>query len=200
MIDITKLPEPQKDLKFPLMKAIELRRTKRKWRDSNFSDQEISNILWAACGITYKETKRSKSRRTVPSACNSQEIKVYVALYNGLYLYDEKKHQLVKVLSEDIRENIGTQKMMRSAPVGLIYVSDYSKMKTFLFKDDHRKWFTSTVDTGFISQNVYLYCAAANLNTALLSLVDRDKLHKIIGLNENEKVVYTQVIGKPIDY
>jgi len=44
-----------------------------------------------------------------------------------------------------------------------------------------------------------LYCAAANLSTALLSLVDRDKLHEIIGLNENEKIVYTQVIGKSLD-
>lgn len=199
LTNIIKLPKPQKDIKFPLMKAIEMRRTKRKWKDTNLSDQEISNILWVACGITHEETKRSKSRRTAPSACNSQEIKIYIAMYYGLFLYDEKNHQLVKVLSEDIRKDIGTQKMMRSAPVGLIYVSDYSKMNTFLFKDDNRKWFTSTADTGFISQNVYLYCTAANLNTAILSLVDRTKLHKIIGLNENEKIVYTQVIGKSLD-
>ena len=199
MTDIVKLPKPQLDLEFPLMKAIELRRTKRKWKDSNLSEQEISNILWSACGVTHEETKRCKSRRTAPSACNSQEIKVYIALYTGLYLYDENKHQLVKVLSEDIREHIGTQKIMRSAPVGLIYVSDFSKLKTFQFKDDDRKWFTSTTDTGFISQNVYLYCAAANLSTAILGLVDRDKLHKILGLNENEKIVYTQVIGKSLD-
>lgn len=88
---------------------------------------------------------------------------------------------------------------MRSAPVGLIYVSDFSKLKTFLFKDEERKWFTSTADTGFISQNVYLYCAAANLNTALLSLVNREKLHQIIGLKINEKVIYTQAVGKSID-
>jgi len=199
MTDIIKLPQPQKELDFPLMKALAMRRTKRKWKDLSLSDQEISNLLWAACGITHQESKKSKSRRTVPSACNSQEIKIYIALYNGLFLYDEKNHQLVKVLSEDIRKDIGTQKMMRSAPVGLIYVSDYSKLKTFIFKDDNRKWFTSTADTGFISQNVYLYCAAANLSTAILGLVNRDKLHKIMGLNENEKIVYTQVVGKSFD-
>ena len=199
MTNIIKLPQPQKDLEFPLMKALEMRRTKRKWKDSNLSDQEISNLLWAACGITHEETKKSKSRRTAPSACNSQEIKIYIAINSGLFLYDEKNHQLIKVLSEDIRKDIGTQKMMRSAPVGLIYVSDYSKLKTFIFKDDNRKWFTSTTDAGFISQNVYLYSAAANLNTAILSLVDRDKLHRIMGLKEFEKVIYTQAIGKPAD-
>jgi len=199
MTNIIKLPQPQKDLDFPLMKALEMRRTKRKWKDSNLSDQEISNLLWAACGITHEETKKSKSRRTAPSACNSQEIKIYIALGNGLFLYDEKNHQLIKVLSEDIRKDIGTQKMMRSAPVGLIYVSDYSKLKTFFFRDDNQKWFTSTADTGFISQNVYLYSAAANLSTAILSLVDRDKLHGIMGLKDFEKVIYTQAIGKPMD-
>ena len=199
MTNIIKLPQPQKDLEFPLMKALEMRRTKRKCNDSNLSDQEISNLLWAACGISQEETKNSKSRRTAPSACNSQEIKIYIALNYGLFLYDEKKHQLIQVLSEDIRKDIGTQKMMRSAPVGLIYVSDYSKLKTFIFKDDNRRWFTSTADTGFISQNVYLYCAAANLSTAILSLVDRDKLHRIMGLKDFEKVIYTQAIGRSLD-
>ncbi len=197
--DFIKLPEPQKDLDFPLMRAIEMRRTKRKWKNSNLSEQDISNLLWAACGITHQETKKSKSRRTVPSACNSQEIKVYIALSIGVYLYDEKNHQLIKVLSKDIRENIGTQKMMHTAPVGLIYVSDYSKLKTFQFKIDNRKWFTSSTDTGFISQNVYLYCAAANLSTVILGLVDRDKLHKTLELNENEKIIYTQVVGESLD-
>jgi SagB-type dehydrogenase family enzyme len=199
MTTIIKLPKPQKDLDYPLMKAIELRRTKRKWQDSNLSDQEISNLLWAAGGITHEESKSSKSRRTAPSACNSQEIEIYVALYNGLFFYDGKEHQLVRVFSEDIRKDIGTQKMMRSAPVGLIYVSDYSKLSSFIFKDENRKWFTSAADTGFISQNVYLYCAAANLSTAILGLVDRDKLQKIMGLNENERIVYTQVVGRSID-
>ena len=199
MTNFIKLPEPQKDLDFPLMKAIEKRRTKRKWKDSNLSEQEISNLLWAACGVTHKETKKSKSRRSVPSACNSQEIKVYIALSKGVYLYDEKNHQLIKVLAKDIREYIGTQKTMRSAPVGLIYVSDYSKLKAFQFKKDENKWFTSATDTGLISQNVYLYCAATDLSTVILGLVDRDKLHKTLELNENEKIVYTQVVGKSLD-
>lgn len=199
MTDFIKLPEPQKDFDFPLMRAIELRRTKRKWKNSNLSEQEISNLLWVACGITYEETNKSKSRRTAPSACNSQEIKVYIAISDGVFLYDERNHQLIKVLSSDIRENIGTQKMMRSAPVGLIYVSDYSKLKTFQFKDDRNKWYTSAADTGFISQNVYLYCAAANLSTVIIGLVDRDKLHKTLDLNDNERVIYTQVVGKSVD-
>lgn len=199
MANTIKLPTPQKDLEFPLMKALEKRRSIRKWKNDALSDQELSNILWAACGITKEGTSRNKSKRTAPSASNSQAIKIYVAMKKGLFLYDEKNHQLIKILSKDIRENIGTQKMMHSAPVGLIYVSDYSKMKTYLAKDDNRKWFVSGTDTGFISQNVYLYCTAAKLSTVILGFVNRDKLHEIMGLKEYEKVVYTQVVGKSFD-
>lgn len=89
--------------------------------------------------------------------------------------------------------------MMHSAPIGLIYVSDFSKYKKYLAKDDNRKWFVSGTDTAFISQNVYLYCTAAKLNTVVLGLVNRDKLQEIMGLKEHEKVVYAQVVGQPLD-
>lgn len=190
------LPPPQKDLEFPLMKALQLRRTRRKWDNSSLSDQELSNLLWAACGITMEETSRNKSKRTVPSARNSQTITVYVALCSGLFRYEEKTHNLIPILSLDIREHISAQKMMKSAPVGLIYVSDYSKLKGYVGTDDNRKLFVSGTEIGFISQNVYLYCASANLNTAVIGLVNRDKLHDIMNLKDYEKVLYTQAVGR----
>ncbi len=192
---IIKLPIPQKDLAFPLMKALEKRRSKRKWIGRPLSEQELSNLLWAACGISRQESKQSNSKRTAPSACDSQEIKIYIALENGLFLYDEKNHQLIQILNQDIRADLGTQKIMKTAPAGLIYVTDFSKMKSVLFQDDQQKWLFSVTDTGFISQNVYLYCSAANLNTVVLGLVDRDKLQNIMGLQEHERVVFTQPVG-----
>lgn len=191
-----KLPPPRKDLDFPLMKALEARRSKRKWKSDPLSEQQLSNLLWAACGITLPATPRSKSRRTAPSATNSQEIKVYLALEHGLYLYDETRHQLLLIHSRDIRTSIGTQKMMHSAPVGLIYVSDFSKMKRYLAKSEDRKWFVSGTDAAYISQNVYLYCTAAGLSTVVLGLVNREQLHEQMELEAHEKVMYTQVVGR----
>src|SRR6056297_1451502 len=194
-----KLPPPQKDLDFPLMKALEARRSKRKWKSNPLSEQQLSNLLWAACGITLPATPRSKSRRTAPSATNSQEIKVYLALEHGLYLYEETHHQLLQIHSRDIRTSIGTQKMMHSAPVGLIYVSDFSKLKKYLAKDEQRKWFVSGTDAAYISQNVYLYCTAAGLSTVVLGLVHREHLHEQMELEAHEKVMYTQVVGGAIE-
>ena len=190
-----KLPEPQKDLQFPLMKALETRRSIRKWSDKPLSEQELSNLLWAACGITKPRKGKTKCKRTAPSACNSQEIRVYILLSEGVFLYDEPHHQMLMIKNHDIREHVGTQKMMKSAPVGLVFVADLSRMNSPFLKSKEAQRFSAWVDTGYISQNVYLYCAAAGLGTVVLSLVKRDKLEELMELQEHEKIVLTQVVG-----
>ena len=65
MTDNHPLPTPQKELPFPLMKALELRRSTRKWKDGLLSEQEISNLLWAACGITKEASKTAKSKSII---------------------------------------------------------------------------------------------------------------------------------------
>lgn len=190
-----KLPEPQKELDFPLMKALEQRRSIRKWKDTPISEQELSNLLWAACGITKNKYGNVKSKRTAPSACNSQEIRVYVLMDRGVFLYDEENHELMIINPNDIREYVGTQKMMKSAPTGLVFVADLSRMTGPSLRSKEAQRFSAWVDTGYISQNVYLYCAASNLGTVVLALVDRDKLHNLMELKEHEKIVLTQVVG-----
>jgi SagB-type dehydrogenase family enzyme len=192
---LIKLPEPQKNLEFPLMKALEKRRTLRKWKDENLSLQTISNLLWAACGLTQEQHGKTKCKRTAPSACNSQEIRVYTLLPEGIFLYDETKHQLQMIDSTDIREHIGRQKMMKSAPLGLVYVADLSRMTGPFFRNEEAKPFCAWLDTGYISQNVYLYSAAANLATVALALINRDILHSLMKLKDHEKIVLTQVVG-----
>lgn len=192
------LPDPQLDLDFSLMEALKNRRTKRKWRDEELSLQQISNILWCACGQTKAATNKSKNRRTMPSGCNSQIVRVYVAMGNGVYKYSETEHKLEYIIGDDIRANLGTQKMMKSAPFGLIYVGDFNA-KTGIIKSDYgEKMFTAGTEAGMMSQNVYLYCAEAKLNTVLLALVDRDYLKGILDFDESKVIVYTQIVGKAI--
>ena len=195
-METIKLPNPQKDLEFPLMKALENRRSIRSWKDMPVSEQDISNLLWAACGITKSKQGNAKCKRTAPSACNSQEIRVYILMKQGVFLYNEEKHELIKIISKDIRENIGIQKMMKSSPMGLVFVADSSRMKSPIMKRKEAQQLCAWVDTGYISQNVYLYCTASNLGTVALSLVDRDTLHELMKLNENENIMLTQAVGR----
>lgn len=196
MLQMIQLPPPQRDGDFSLMQALESRRTKRKWENELLSLQEISDLCWVACGETKPATKRSKNRRTVPSGCNSQIISLYVALDSGVYKYIEPGHQLSPVAKTDVRPILGTQKMMKSAPAGFIYVADFSKRIGIIKSDEGQRMFLAGTEVGLMSQNVYLYCSVANLNTVLIALVNRDNLKKELGLSEHEAVIYTQVIGK----
>ena len=195
MENLTLLPAPNIGLSFPLMQAIQNRRSLRKWQDEPISQEDLSNLLWAACGVTKEKYGKVKCKRSAPSACNSQEIRVYVLLPEGIFRYEEEMHGLERITSEDIREHVGTQKMMKSAPLGLVYVADLSRMTSPFIRSDEAKRFSAWVDTGFVSQNVYLYCTAANMGTVALMLIDRKMLGKKLQLREHEKIVMTQAVG-----
>ncbi len=151
-----KLLEPQLNSGKLLMQALKVRSSSREYSSKSLPLQVLSNMLWAAWGINRPES----GKHTAPSASNRQEIDVYVSTADGLYLYEAKEHMLQPVLAEDIRAATGTQKFVGEAPVNLIFVADLSKMGG---SSDDRKLLTANADVGFISQNVYLFCASEGL-------------------------------------
>ena len=183
------LLQPQTDGGRPLMQVLKDRKTSRAFSSEKLPMQVLSNMLWAACGVN-----RPDGKRTAPSARNWQEIDVYVALADGLYLYDAKAHALKPVLAEDIRAATGLQPFVQEAPVNLVYVADFSRMGEWTAED---KVFHSAANTGFIGQNVYLYCASEGLATVVRGLVDRPALAKVMKLRPDQKVVLAQSVGYP---
>jgi SagB-type dehydrogenase family enzyme len=184
------LPAPQMTGGKPLMEALKARCTQREFSSEALPPQELSNLLWAACGINRPD----KGLRTAPTAMNKQEIDVYVALAEGLYLYDAKANALNLVVEQDLREATGKQPFVKDAPVNLVYVADYAKMGT---GPKEQKDFYSATDTGYISENVYLFCASAGLATVVRGYVDRDALAKAMHLGADQKVILAQTVGYP---
>lgn len=184
-----KLPEPQTEGGMPLMQALNQRKTSREFSTKSLPDQVLSNMLWAAFGIN-----RSDGKRTAPSAMNMQETDIYVATAKGLYLYDPKANSLIPKLDQDIRAKTGGQPFVKDAPVNLVYVADYAKMSR---GSDEDKNFYSVVDTGFISQNVYLFCASEGLATVVRGYVNRPALAKAMNLRNDQKIILAQTVGYP---
>jgi SagB-type dehydrogenase family enzyme len=184
------LPKPQMEGGKPLMQALKERASLREFSPEKLPLQVLSNMLWAACGINRPDS----GKRTAPSAQNWQEIDIYVATAEGLYLYDPKENALKPILSEDIRALTGTQLFVKDAPVNLIYVSDYSKAGRASTAE--REFYSAAV-TGCISQNVYLYCASEGLATVVRGLIDRDALAKAMRLRPDQKVILAQTVGYP---
>ncbi len=185
-----KLPPPQVKGGKPLMETLKARETTRSFSARELPPQVLSNLLWAAFGIN----RPASGKRTAPSARNWQEIDIYVALARGLYLYNPKANTLEAVLAGDIRGVTGRQDFTSVAPVNLIYVADYSRMGS---ADREAKVFYSATDTGFISQNVYLFCASEGLATVVLGWVDKELLAKTMKLPKDRKVILTQPVGYP---
>ena len=106
------------------MQALKQRRTIRDLKPDKLPAQVLANLLWAGFGINRPES----GHRTAPSAMNSQEVDLYVALPEGLYLYEAKPHQLQPVLAKDLRAKTSGQPFATNAPVVLIYVADLPRL------------------------------------------------------------------------
>jgi SagB-type dehydrogenase family enzyme len=179
-----------------LMQCLSERRTNRSISTRKLPVEVLSSLLWAACGINRPDT----GKRTAPSAVNWQEIDVYAAMEEGLYLYNARAHTLEPVLKNDLRKNTTTflqpsRPAVAGAPLQLIYVANFAKMG--FGADEADRIIYSAADTGFIAQNVYLYCASAGLATVVRGMVDRDALSKDMQLSERQKIILVQAVGYP---
>jgi len=184
--DIRLLP-PQLDGGKSLMQSLQDRKSSREFSRKELPLQVLSDLLWSANGVNRPET----GYRTAPSAMNRQEIDVYVAQAGGLYVYDAKAHALRLVATDDIRSVTGQQPFVKEAPVNLIFVADYAKMKGM-----DQDLYAAT-DTGYVSENVYLYCASAGLATVVRGWFDKAALSEAMNLRPDQKIILTQTVGYP---
>jgi len=183
------LPAPQKTGGTPLMEALAARKTGRSFSGRDLPEQVLSNLLWAAFGVN-----RPGGKRTAPSAMNWQEVDVYVAMKKGLYRYDAAGHTLEPVAAKDLRAATGTQDFVGEAPINLVFVADLSKMGN---SPDDRKEMVAYADTGFISQNVYLFCASEGLATVVRGLIDKEALAPEMKLRADQRIILAQTVGYP---
>jgi SagB-type dehydrogenase family enzyme len=184
------LPPPQTEGGKPLMQALKERHSTREFSPEALPPQMLSNLLWAAAGVNRPAT----GKRTVPSARDWREIDVYVAMAEGMYRYDARANALQPVVARDLRALTGVQDFVATAPVNLVYVADLDRMEGAAAE---QKEFYAATDAGFIAQNVYLFCASANLATVVRGSVERDTLAKAMGLAPHQRIVLAQTVGYP---
>jgi nitroreductase len=185
------LPKPRMEGGKPLLESLKERKSTRQFGPEKLSVETLSNLLWAACGVN-----RGDGGRTAPSAMNSREIDLYVALPDGVYLYEPEPHRLNPVVAGDLRAKTGEQSFVADAALNLIYVEDHARIKYVQAKPEEKTGFASFA-AGAIAQNVYLFCASEGLVTVLRASVDSDALRKILRLRPEQRVTYAQSVGYP---
>lgn len=181
------LPPPRKDAGRPLMQALQARHSTRDYSDRQLSDQVLSDLMWAAFGVN-----RPSGDRTAPYWRHIMVIDVLAAMADGVWFYDPVRHVLVRRMSADIRAQTGQQDFVGRAPLNLVYVAHGERMHDVPL--DERRLYAS-VDTGFIGQNVYLYCASEGLASVFRGAVDTQALGRTLGLAGGDFVTFAQTVG-----
>ncbi|MFO1292367.1 MAG: nitroreductase family protein [Rubrivivax sp.] len=184
------LPAPDRAGGKPLMQALARRQSQRAFAPRALAPAQLSGLLWAAAGINRDKL----GGRTAPSALNAQEVQLYVALPEGLHLYDPQAHVLRQVLHEDVRRVTGYQDFVDTAPLDLVYVADHARMK--LVPAARREAYACTA-AGAMAQNVYLYCASEGLATVIRAWFDTGALARAMRLDADQQLLLTQTVGRP---
>ena len=185
-----RLPPAQMQGGMPLLSALKLRRSTREYSDRALSEQTLSSLLWAGFGVN-----RPTGDRTAPYWRHIMVIDVYVAMADGVYLYDPSAHALSLHMPGDIRAQTGLQPFVAGAPVNLVYVAHGERMKE-ISPEDRRLY--ASVDAAFIGQNVYLYCASEGSRVRYFAA--RSTTRPSLGamkLPEQQFVTFAQTVGYP---
>ena len=183
------LNAPDKTRGVNIMKALELRSSERNFSEIKLTLQELSDLAWAANGINRPD----KSGRTAPSSMNAQDVDVYVILAEGAYFYDFRQQVLNPVAAGDHRKLVADrQPEMAVAPVMLVLVSDFSRLKD---NDDNVKMTKACMDVGTVSQNISLFCSGTGLVTVPRASMNQIELRKVLQLKESQKLIMNHPVG-----
>jgi SagB-type dehydrogenase family enzyme len=203
---LLELPNPALERDKSIVKALKQRKTTREISDKTFSLQLLSNLLWAANGVNRKIGPFGIPGRTAASASNSQEIDIYIAMQEGVYVYDAVHHRLAPIIEGDLRAlaiGPGQANFAANAPVQFIYIADVHKLtNTFGYRepglqDPEIQKSYYYVDTGIIAGNVYLFAASQGL-ASWFHNCDKSGLAEKLKLRTDQRVLFGQTVGYPV--
>ena len=192
------LPAAKSDDKFPLTKAIKSRRSIRKYKNEALSLEQLSQLLWAAQGITSKN-----GLRTAPSAGALYPIEIYVVvgkvkeLETGIYKYDCKSHTLSLIEIGDKRQELSSASLGQD-PVanGMIDIVICGVFKRTSAKYGARAKRYVFMEAGHVAQNIYLMGTSLGLGTVVIGAFDDVSVKKVIKARPEELPLYVMPVGK----
>lgn len=195
---IVELPKPSHDGDTSVEQALRERRSLREYKDEPLTLSEVSQLLWAAQGITH-----TRGYRTAPSAGALYPLEVYLVVGNvnglaaGIYRYQADLHQLVKVRDGDRRAELSR------AALGQAWVADGAVILVFaaVYERTTRKYGERGIryvhiEVGHAAQNVYLEAVALNLGTVMIGAFYDDEVKKIIEMRDSEQPLAIMPVGR----
>jgi SagB-type dehydrogenase family enzyme len=190
--ETVKLPPPRHDGEVSVEKALAERRSIRSYKEEPLTLNDLSQILWAAQGITEPK----KGLRTAPSARAQFLIEVYVLPGNvtdlpvGAYKYQPQGHDLIKVADGDKKAELFKavgQASIKNAPAVLVFsgLSEKTQRPAWMY-----------LEAGHAAQNVYLQAVSLKMGGVVIGGFKDEDVRKVLNLSEKEQPLYIMPIGK----
>lgn len=189
---VIKLPAPEFTNK-SIEECIQARRSIRSFKDKALALQEISNILWAAQGITEK----NKGFRAAPSAGATYPLEIFIAKKDGLFRYIPQSHSIKKEKDKDLRKDIA------KAALEQMFVADAGLVIVITAVFDRTTWRYGKrgvryvyIEVGHCAQNIHLEVVALGLGSVPVGAFNDEKVTKLLGLKDEEPL-YIIPVGYP---
>lgn len=197
--DRIKLPEPRYKSQVSVEEAILKRRSIRSYSNRPLKLEELSQLLWAAQGITDEKRKF----RAAPSAGALYPLETYIiagnvsSLEKGIYRYDPLNHEIIKTKEGDYRNKLSLaslgQPCVREAAISIVFAAVYERITK---KYGERGIGYTYMEAGHAAQNVYLQAEALDLGTVVVGAFMDNGVKSVVGMKEEETPLYILPIGK----
>uniref|UniRef100_A0A7V6CML4 SagB/ThcOx family dehydrogenase n=1 Tax=candidate division WOR-3 bacterium TaxID=2052148 RepID=A0A7V6CML4_UNCW3 len=191
-----KLPQPRYKSEVSVEEALLRRRSVRSYKKSPLTLEEVSQLLWAAYGITA-----DWGGKTCPSAGATYPLVIYLVagevkdLKPGVYQYLPEEHSLKLVLPKDVRKELKTaaweQEYILKAPIDIVIAADYQKTTAHYGERGIRYVY---MEVGHCGENIYLQCEALELGTVAIGAFNDKEVKKILKIKED--VLYIMPVGR----
>lgn len=197
------LPEPRTKGKVSVEEAIAQRRSRRNHKRTSLNAGELSQILWAAYGVTKYSVLRNKSFKTAPSAGATYPLEIYAIIGSvidfpaGIYKYSPVEHSITKLVDGDIRKALCKaafdQGMIEKAAFSLVYAAVFERCTSRYGERGYTRYVG--MDVGHSAQNVYLQAEALGLGTCAIGAFSDEMVATVLELSEKEEPLYIMPIG-----
>jgi SagB-type dehydrogenase family enzyme len=198
--DLIRLPTPIVAGSVSIEEVLRERRSVREYRSESISIQAVSQLLWAAQGVTGPD-----GQRTAPSAGALYPLEVYLGagwvqhLEAGVYQYRPLDHDLGCVVKGDVRSALaaaaGGQPQVASGAATIAITANYSRT-TRKYGDRGVRYVQ--MEVGHVVENIHLQAIPLGLGTVVVGAFDDSETRRVLGVAESEEVLALMPLGRVI--
>ncbi len=184
------LPAPSRSGGMALNEALAHRRSIRSFQPVRLTPQEVSQLLWAAQGVTD-----DKGHRTAPSAHAEYFLHLYLARPEGFFEYIPAAHALQKISDKYLRATLSSQPTVQAAPAVFLIAGEYDRAAKLADRETALR--LVNLEAGHTAQNLLLEATALDLGAVPVGGIDAKQTARAASLPPAITPIYLVPVGHP---